>query len=65
MVDINIVIDVLLDRKPHVNASVNVWHAIEERRATGMLVAHAVTTIHYLETLSLPLPPKKRPAISS
>ncbi len=46
--DINIVLDVLLDRKAHVNASMAVWGAIEERKAVGMLAAHAVTTIHYL-----------------
>jgi predicted nucleic acid-binding protein len=46
--DTNIVLDVLLDRKPHVEASASVWSAIEAGVAEGMLAAHAVTTIHYL-----------------
>jgi predicted nucleic acid-binding protein len=47
LVDINVVLDVLLDREPHVRASSAVWAAIESGRAEGLLAAHAVTTIHY------------------
>ncbi len=46
--DINVVLDVLLDRKPNVGASAAAWAAIETRAANGFLAAHAVTTIHYL-----------------
>jgi predicted nucleic acid-binding protein len=46
--DANVVLDVLLDRQPHIGASAAVWAAIETGRAEGMLAAHAVTTIHYL-----------------
>ena len=46
--DTNIVLDVLLDRQPHVAASAATWAAIEAGIAEGMLAAHAVTTIHYL-----------------
>ena len=46
--DTNIVMDVLLERKPHVVASVALWAAVESGIAEGMLAAHAVTTIHYL-----------------
>lgn len=46
--DTNVILDVLLDRQPHVEASSTAWAAIETGRATGMLAAHAVTTIHYL-----------------
>jgi len=46
--DTNVVLDVLLDRKPHGEASAAVWAAVETGRAEGMLAAHAVTTIHYL-----------------
>lgn len=46
--DTNIILDVLLDREPHVDASAAAWAAIETSRAEGMLAAHAVTTIHYL-----------------
>jgi len=48
LVDVNVVLDVLLDRKPHVAASAAVWAAIETGPAEGLLAAHAVTTIHYL-----------------
>jgi predicted nucleic acid-binding protein len=48
LVDVNVVLDVLLDRKPHAAASAAVWAAIETGIAEGLLAAHAVTTIHYL-----------------
>jgi predicted nucleic acid-binding protein len=46
--DTNIVLDVLLDRKPWAEASAAVWAIAETGRCQGMLAAHAVTTIHYL-----------------
>lgn len=46
--DTNVVLDVLLDRQPYVEASAAVWAAVETGIAEGMLAAHAVTTIHYL-----------------
>jgi predicted nucleic acid-binding protein len=46
--DTNVVLDVLLDRRPHAEASAAVWAAVEKGTAEGMLAAHAVTTIHYL-----------------
>lgn len=48
LIDVNLILDVLLDRKPHVAFASAVWAAVEEGRAVGMLSAHAVTTIHYL-----------------
>lgn len=48
LVDINVVLDVLLDRSPHVKASAAVWVAAEMKRVEGLLAAHGVTTIHYL-----------------
>jgi predicted nucleic acid-binding protein len=48
LVDTNVVLDVLLDRKPHVTASLAVWSAVETRALQGLLAAHAITTIHYL-----------------
>jgi predicted nucleic acid-binding protein len=48
LVDVNVVLDVLLDRQPHVEGSAAVWAAIETGASEGMLAAHAVTTIHYL-----------------
>jgi predicted nucleic acid-binding protein len=46
--DTNVVLDVLLDRQPHAEASASIWAAVETGAAEGMLAAHAVTTIHYL-----------------
>jgi predicted nucleic acid-binding protein len=46
--DVNVVLDVLLDRQPHAEASASAWAAVESGVAEGMLAAHAVTTIHYL-----------------
>ena len=46
--DINVILDVLLDRKPYAEASAAAWAAIETGAGEGLLAAHAVTTIHYL-----------------
>ena len=46
--DTNVVLDVLLDRQPFVEASAAAWAAIETGAARGMLAAHAVTTLDYL-----------------
>ena len=46
--DVNVVLDVLLDRKPYAEASAAAWAAVETGMAEGLLAAHAVTTIHYL-----------------
>lgn len=46
--DTNVVLDVLLDRKPYAEASAAAWAAVETGISKGLLAAHAVTTIHYL-----------------
>ena len=48
LVDTNVVLDVLLDRQPHAQASTAVWAAIETGLSKGFLASHAITTIHYL-----------------
>jgi predicted nucleic acid-binding protein len=48
LVDTNVVLDVLLDRRLHADASAAVWAALETGVSEGMLAAHAVTTVHYL-----------------
>lgn len=48
LIDTNVVLDVLLERKPYLGASAAVWDAVECGAAEGYLAAHAVTTIHYL-----------------
>ena len=45
--DTNILLDVLLDRQPHAEASSLAWTAIEQGTAEGAVAAHALTTIHY------------------
>jgi predicted nucleic acid-binding protein len=46
--DVNVILDVLLNRKPHAEASAKVWAAAETGLAEGVLSAHGLTTIHYL-----------------
>jgi predicted nucleic acid-binding protein len=46
--DVNVVLDVLLDRQPFAGAASAAWTAVELGRAEGFLSAHAVTTLHYL-----------------
>jgi predicted nucleic acid-binding protein len=48
LIDVNLILDVLLDRRPHADAASSIWSAVEEGKAEGLLSAHAVTTIHYL-----------------
>ena len=48
LVDVNVILDVLLDRSPHAVASRAIWAAIELKWAEGFLAAHAVTTLDYL-----------------
>jgi predicted nucleic acid-binding protein len=48
LLDVNVILDVLLDRAPFASAASAVWSAVEQGRAVGMLSAHAVTTLHYL-----------------
>ena len=48
LLDVNIVLDVLLDRAPFADASSAIWAAVEQGEAEGCLSAHAVTTLHYL-----------------
>lgn len=48
LLDTNVLLDVLLDRKPHAGSSALVFAAVETGRVEAFLAAHAVTTIHYL-----------------
>ena len=48
LLDANVVLDVLLDRKPWAETGAAVWAIVETGRCEGVLAAHAVTTIHYL-----------------
>lgn len=46
--DLNVILDVLLERKPHVTIAASLWAEVERGRAEGFLPAHGITTIHYL-----------------
>ncbi|HVP47923.1 MAG TPA: PIN domain-containing protein [Bryobacteraceae bacterium] len=48
LLDINVILDILLDCKPHVTASAFVWSTVETGQAKGWVPAHGVTTTHYL-----------------
>jgi len=48
LLDLNVILDVLLDRRPHVDAAARVWAAAEAKLAIGLVPGHSLTTIHYL-----------------
>lgn len=52
LVDLNVVLDVLLDRAPHAEAAAAVWALVETGQVEGLLSAHCVTTLHSLATRS-------------
>jgi predicted nucleic acid-binding protein len=52
LVDLNVVLDVLLNRSPHADAAAELWAEIENGAVQGLLPAHSVTTLHYLATKS-------------
>jgi predicted nucleic acid-binding protein len=53
LLDTNVVLDVMLDRKPHVAASAKVFAAAEIGGFEASLCATTITTIHYLATKAL------------
>jgi predicted nucleic acid-binding protein len=48
LLDTNVVLDIVLDRRPHSTTAGALWGEIEKNRAEGLIAAHAVTTIYYL-----------------
>lgn len=50
LVDLNVILDVLLDRAPHAEAASALWAAVETGEIEGRIAAHGVTTLHYLAT---------------
>jgi len=48
LLDVNIILDVLLERPPHAEHAAALWALIETGKAAGLLSAHAVTIVHYL-----------------
>ncbi len=54
--DTNVVLDVLLARRPFVVASAEVFGLVEHSRIEGLLCATTITTIDYLLTQAMPRP---------
>jgi predicted nucleic acid-binding protein len=50
LVDTNVVLDVLLDREPHVAASAEILSRVESGSFSGWLCATTITTLSYLLT---------------
>jgi predicted nucleic acid-binding protein len=48
LIDLNVFLDVILDRKPDADVAAALWAAIERGQGHGMVPAHGVTTIFYL-----------------
>jgi predicted nucleic acid-binding protein len=48
LLDTNIVLDVLLKREPWVLDSQRIWHACDEQRIQGYLIASTLTDIFYI-----------------
>lgn len=51
--DTNVVLDVLLDREPFVEAAIQLFSKVEKSEVVGALCATTVTTIHYLTSKAL------------
>jgi predicted nucleic acid-binding protein len=48
LLDLNVFLDVILDRAPAADVAAALWAAIERGQGQGMVPAHGVTTIFYL-----------------
>ena len=48
LLDLNVILDVILDRRPGADAASALWAAIERGHGRGLIPAHGVTTIFYL-----------------
>ena len=48
LLDLNVLLDVVLDRQPHVGASAALWARLESGVGRGCVPAHCVTTLYYL-----------------
>ncbi len=48
LLDLNVILDVILERAPGVEAASALWAAIENGRGRGLIPAHGLTTIFYL-----------------
>jgi predicted nucleic acid-binding protein len=51
--DTNVVLDVLLDRAPHVDAASRLFTLVDNGRVEGLICATTATTVHYLAAKGL------------
>jgi predicted nucleic acid-binding protein len=48
LLDLNVMLDVILERRPGADAAAALWAAIEGGHGQGLIPAHGITTIFYL-----------------
>lgn len=48
LLDLNVILDVILDRSPGADSAAALWAAIEKGQGRGLIPAHGITTIFYL-----------------
>ncbi len=48
LLDTDILLDVALDRSPHVQSAANLLDAFEKRRATAFIAWHSISNFYYL-----------------
>ena len=48
LLDVNVFLDVILDRQPDADAAAALWASIEQGEAQGLVPAHGLTTIFYI-----------------
>jgi len=48
LIDLNVILDVILERAPGVEPASTLWAAIEGGRGRGLIPAHGLTTVFYL-----------------
>ncbi len=48
LIDLNVILDVILERVPGVEAASALWAMIEGGRGKGLIPAHGLTTVFYL-----------------
>lgn len=54
LIDTNVVLDVLLERRPFVGPAADIFAKVEQSEITGFLCATTITTLDYLLSQSLP-----------
>ncbi|MGI8782365.1 MAG: PIN domain-containing protein [Acidobacteriota bacterium] len=47
LLDLNVILGVILDRRPGADAAAALWAAIEEGHGRGLIPAHGLTTVFY------------------